>query len=544
MTNPSTEATPLAALAGVIAAASALAMSHLLDGLSSAIPSLVVSVGDVVIDSAPSAVEQWAIATLGTYDKPALILGILVISAVIGAVLGVAGRRNFAVPVVGFAAFGVFGGWAAAAAAPAWAAWTVAALSVAAGLLGLKVLLAALPEATLRTGPRSVDRTTEHGSSAGRPPRAASGEAVAWRPEPAGRASWDASRRRFLAMAGGLGAAVVVSVAGGRYLLARRRPVQTTSGALPTPAVAAPDVDAAVTFDVDGLHPWITPNEDFFRIDTALRVPRVDTADWSVAVTGMVERPFELTYEELLAMPLEEHVITLACVSNEVGGDLVDNARWLGVRLDRLLERAGVQPSADQIVGRSVDGFSAGFPTEVAFDGRDALVAVGMNGEPLPSEHGYPARLVVPGLFGYVSATKWLSTIELTTLAGYDAYWIPRGWAKFGPVVTQSQIAVPRAGATVTAGPTAVAGIAYAPTRGIAAVEVKVDDAPWGPAELAASYNEDTWRQWLYRWDAEPGHHRLTVRATDGNDELQIAEVSPVAPDGATGLHTVTVDVV
>ena len=511
-----------AAVAGILAAALSLAFSSLLVGMFSAAPSLVVSVGDWVIDSVPSGIEQWAIATLGTFDKPALIAGILVLSAVFGGVLGIAAARQFWVGVVGFSVFGALGAWAAASQEPVLAAVLTAAASVAVGVATLWWLLRAArpPAVPDSTGDAKADEV---------------------KPQPIGPRG---TRRSFLQAAGATAGVAVVSTVAGRYLLDQRTIAAARDElALPPASLPASEPGSAVSFDVANLHPWVTPNDEFYRIDTALRVPQVNPSTWQMAVTGMVDRPFEMTYDDLLSMPLEEHYITLACVSNEVGGELVDNARWLGTRLDALLERAGVQEGASQIVGLSVDGFSAGFPTEVAFDGRDALVAVGMNGEPLPRDHGFPARLVVPGLFGYVSATKWLSEIRLTTLEGFDSYWIPRGWAKFGPIVTQSQIDVPRRGATVAAGRTAVAGVAYAPTRGIARVEVQVDDGPWREAELAAAYNDDTWRQWLYRWDAQPGRHTLTVRATDGNDEPQIAEVSPVAPDGATGLHSIEVTV-
>jgi len=251
--------------------------------------------------------------------------------------------------------------------------------------------------------------------------------------------------------------------------------------------------------------------------------------------------PFTLTLDELLGEPMVERHVTLACVSNEVGGSLVGTARWLGVPLARLLERAGVQPTADQVVGRSVDGFTVGFPTAVALDGRDAIVAVCMNGEPLPRRHGFPARLVVPGLYGYVSATKWLTEIRLTTFDAFDAYWIERGWAEEGPVKTQSRIDVPRG--RVAAGPVAVAGVAWATHRGISAVEVRVDGGAWQPATLAAAISDDTWRQWHLTWDATPGRHVLEVRATDGGGEVQPAERTPVFPDGATGHHRIAVEV-
>jgi hypothetical protein len=288
----------------------------------------------------------------------------------------------------------------------------------------------------------------------------------------------------------------------------------------------------------------VVPNDRFYRIDTRLLgPPRVDVDGWRLRFTGMVDRPFELTYEELLALPMVEEYVTLACVSNEVGGDLVGNASWRGVPLATLLERAGVKKGADQIVGRSVDGFTVGFPTDIARDGRHALVAVGMNGELLPANHGFPARLVVAGLYGYTSATKWLEEVELTTWDSFDAYWIPRGWSKFAPVKVQSRIDAIRPNSPIVAGPVVVAGVAWAPHRGITRVEVQVDDEPWLDAELAEELSRSAWRQWLFRWPATPGSHRLRVRATAGDGETQTADISPPAPDGATGYHTIGIRV-
>jgi len=250
-------------------------------------------------------------------------------------------------------------------------------------------------------------------------------------------------------------------------------------------------------------------------------VPRPNIDTWRLKVTGLVEREITLTYDELLAMPLHEQYVTIACVSNEVGGDLVGNALWTGVRLKELLARAGVDPNATQIVGRAVDGFTAGFPTAWALaDEREALVAVAMNGEPLPPDHGFPARLIVPGLYGYVSATKWLAEIELTTLDGFDAYWVPLGWSKQAPILTQSRIDVPRDGAQVSAGSVAIAGVAWAPDRGIDGVEVQVDEEGWRAAELSSPISDATWVQFLRRWDATAGEHLVRVRAIDGTGEV------------------------
>jgi DMSO/TMAO reductase YedYZ molybdopterin-dependent catalytic subunit len=257
----------------------------------------------------------------------------------------------------------------------------------------------------------------------------------------------------------------------------------------------------------------------------------------------VVDRELTLDYEELVARPMIERDVTLACVSNEVGGDYIGNARWIGTPLADLLDEAGVDPGASQLVSRSVDGFTIGTPTAVVMDGRDAMLAVAMNGEPLPIEHGFPVRMVVPGLYGYVSATKWLVDLELTTLDAYDAYWIQRGWAKEAPIKTQSRIDTPRFGDEVPAGTVAVAGVAWAQHRGIERVEVRVDGGAWQEAELGAEDTVDTWRQWVYRWDAAPGRRTIAVRATDGDGRTQTAELAEPFPDGATGHHTITVDV-
>ncbi|MGH9135649.1 MAG: molybdopterin-dependent oxidoreductase [Acidimicrobiales bacterium] len=258
-------------------------------------------------------------------------------------------------------------------------------------------------------------------------------------------------------------------------------------------------------------------------------------------MAGLVDHPFELTYDELLSLQLVEADVTLTCVSNIVGGDLIGNARWLGVPLIDLLERAGVRSEATQVVGRSADRFTVGFPTAALLDGRSALVAIGMNGEPLPVEHGFPARLVVAGLYGYVSATKWLTEIELSTFDAFDAYWIRQGWAREGPIKNHARIDVPRPYAEIAAGRTMIAGVAWAPTRGIRTVEVQVDDRPWRTTTLAAASSDETWRQWTIEWDAAPGAHLIRVRATDGSGARQTATAREPFPDGATGLHTVAV---
>jgi DMSO/TMAO reductase YedYZ molybdopterin-dependent catalytic subunit len=312
---------------------------------------------------------------------------------------------------------------------------------------------------------------------------------------------------------------------------------------LPEPDTAAEPLASAVDFDLDGLSPFQTPNDTFYRIDTAVQVPNIRAEEWRLRVHGMVDNELEITWDDLVSRELEEFDITLACVSNEVGGNLIGNARWLGVRLDDVLREAGVQEGATQLVPRSIDGFEAGFPVADAMDGRDAIIAIGMNGEPLPLIHGYPARLVVPGLYGYVSATKWLVELELTTFEAFDHYWERRNWATEAPIKVQSRIDRPRGLAQIDAGEFTIAGVAWAQTRGIAMVEVQVGDGDWQEAELAEVPNDDTWRQWRLTTDLAPGLQRIRVRATDNDGTTQSEErVAPI-PDGAEGWHSIQVRV-
>jgi DMSO/TMAO reductase YedYZ molybdopterin-dependent catalytic subunit len=349
----------------------------------------------------------------------------------------------------------------------------------------------------------------------------------------------DIGRRRLMLALAAAGTVSVVTIAVGRGRLRTRAEAQRAALTLPEPVERQVDPTVENDFDLTFLTPIVVSNATFYRIDTALVVPTVDPADWTLTIDGMVDRPVEITYEELTSMPLVERYVTLACVSNEVGDRLVGNALWTGVPLRDLLDMAGVRDGADQIVGRSVDGFTAGFPTELAYDGRDALVAVGMNREVLPANHGFPARLVVPGLYGYVSATKWLDRIELTTWDAFDGYWIPRGWSKEGPIKTQSRIDRPRRREELTAGPYAMAGVAWAPTKGIAAVEVSIDDGPWQLAELSEPLSDDSWVQWKLDTELTEGDHEVRVRATDGTGFTQSPDPVPPAPNGAEGWHSV-----
>jgi DMSO/TMAO reductase YedYZ molybdopterin-dependent catalytic subunit len=356
-----------------------------------------------------------------------------------------------------------------------------------------------------------------------------------------------ADRRRFFQFAAAAGGGAAVAAFTGRELLGPSVDVESQREAVSLPPT---NIDIGVDgFEVEDLSPLITPNDEFYRIDTALVVPRVDASDWTLSFTGMVDNPFELTFDELVEMATLEEAVTIACVSNEVGDDLVGNAIWRGVPLADLLERAGVQDGATQVIGRSVDNFTTGFPTEVALDGRPAMIAIGMNGEPLPAAHGFPARIIVPGLYGYVSATKWLKEIELNTLEDFDAYWIPRGWAKQAPIKTQSRIDTPRSGRTREAGPLPIAGVAWGGIRSIERVEVRLIsrdgnyESGWLEAELGEKLSQSTWRQWVVVWDAIPGDYQVQVRATDGTGETQTEEEHKPAPDGATGWHTISLSI-
>ena len=524
--------TGAAATAGIISAAVALGVGEAITGLPGPGPSLVTSVGTEFIDRFAASLKDLAVELFGTNDKPALVVGIVITSLLLGAVSGTVAARRFLVGITGFVAFGIVGLWAYLRDPLGSTGIGIAAAitAVAAGIGSLAVLLRL-------AGRRVVDRVdadrvdadpVDNGVADG--PRIVAAPAS---PMEIGRPR----RREFL-----VGAAVLGVGAASTAMLGRRlRSSSTAEAARRTVAIPRVSSSRSVpseSFAVPGLSPYITPNTDFYRIDTALVTPQVDVGAWRLDLTGLVDRPFSLTYDELLALEAVEETITLQCVSNEVGGNLVDNAVWQGVPLAVLLDRAGVRDEATQIVGRSVDRWTAGFPTDVAGDGRVALVAYGMNGEPLPTRHGFPARLVVADLYGYVSATKWLREIELTTWDAFDGYWISRGWAKDGPIKTMSRIDVPGGGGRLPAGRTAIAGVAWAPSRGVSAVEVRVDDGEWQQCRIGDVASENTWVQWLYEWDATPGDHAISVRATDAQGDVQTGDVTSPAPDGATGWHT------
>ena len=506
-----------AAVAGVVAAATALGVSELLAGLLPGATSLVAAVGQVVIDLQPAGAKDVVVGLFGTNDKLALELFIVGVGLLIGAGLGLVARRRYEIAAGAFIAFGVVGFLAALGdplANPAMAA-TSSAISVGAGIWVLGWLLHRSP-------------TTAPLSDPDRP--------VAEMPD------W--SRRSFLIRAGGAGVAAVAAGAVGRNLLERQRIAPTGSGpAIPPASVTVPGlaVGTDLSASIDNLTPIVMPNDRFYRIDTALLTPVVDTAGWTLRIHGLVDRETTLTWEQLIALPMFEQYVTISCVSNEVGGRLVGNAKWTGVRLREVLEIAGVQPAATQLIGRSVDGWTAGMPTAWVMDpAREPMIALKMNDVPLPPAHGYPARLIVPGLYGYVSATKWLKELELTTLEAFDGYWIPLGWAKEAPILTQSRIDRPLG--LTNAGQVPIAGIAWAPDRGISRVEVAVDGV-WQDARLSKPISDATWVQWVLDWTATPGRHVIQVRATDGTGAVQVETSTPPAPDGARGWHKISLEV-
>jgi sulfite oxidase len=529
----------LGALAGLIAAAVGIAVGSLFAQLINAVLPTD-AVGAEFIDRVPKWLKTWAVDWFGTNDKRALRVGMFVVMGLLAAVFGVLSLRDRWVGVTGFVLAGLVGA-AAVIHRP-----TEPNRGVLGPIVGAVVGAVALVVL--------IDVLTGRWRQSVTPGRS--------------QAPLGVDRRQFVRVAG-TGVAVAAVATTATVALERRRVRQIESSAperLPavtpestpqptsgspastTPTDGAPTstspaesdtptVDAAFA-ELNTANPFVTPNDDFYRIDTVLSFPRINVGSWKLRIHGMVDRELQLTYDDLLARPQVERMVTIACVSNEVGGDLIGNAVWQGVFLADVLREAGVQPGAEQVFGTSADGWTCGFPVAAALDGRDAMVVIGMNGQPLPIEHGFPARVIVPGLYGYVSATKWVTNLKLTTWDADEGYWVPRGWAREAPIKTQSRIDVPRRDEAVSPGDVVVAGVAWAQQRGIAKVEVRVDDGPWNEATLGERGSDDTWREWVYLWEATAGTHILTVRATDKTGYTQTESISRPDPDGATGWHS------
>jgi DMSO/TMAO reductase YedYZ molybdopterin-dependent catalytic subunit len=502
------------AAAGIAAGLLSLGLAEIVAGIISPSASPLVALGDVVVDQVPPGLKDLAISWFGTHDKQVLLGTAFVIAVLLSAAAGVLAVRGkqagtYLVLVLGALAAG------AAATRPDATAFSIMP-SIAGALAGMITLskLAPVTRAAVLAPP--------------------------------GSRAQEVSRRRAVIGLSTVVAAGAVSGGIGRLLGSRLRGADTSRAAiaLPAPADPAAALPAGVEVGVPGVAPFITPNADFYRIDTALVVPRLTAEDWSLRIHGLVEREVTISYQDLLDAALVERDITLMCVSNYVGGDLTSNARWLGVPIRSVLAQAGPTPGADMVLSKSSDGFTAGTPLDVLLDpGRDSLLAIGMNGEPLPIEHGFPVRMVVPGLYGYVSATKWVVDLKVTRFADDEGYWTPRGWSATGPIKPGSRFDVPKDVSQVPAGQVALAGVAWCEHRGIARVQVQRDGGEWLEAQVAAQASPDTWRQWVYRWDATPGRYRWRVRAITSDGEVQTGEGAEPAPDGATGWHVIDVTV-
>lgn len=497
---------PVATLIGVLSVAAALAAGHLVAGLVGPTASPFIAVGNSAIDLTPLPLKDFAVRTFGVYDKLVLLLGMAVVLLVVAAVAGVLSRTR---------------------------PWPGVTLATAVGLLGFVAVLnrpdlgqlgILAPLASLLAGVL-VFRWL-HGVALER----AVGEPV-----------YNDSRRRFLRTSAGVAVGAGV-LGGGGQLLADRIDVEGSRAAVGAlvPADAAPPVPAGADFAAQGTPRFITSNRDFYRIDTALTLPRVRAEDWRLRIHGVVDKEVSFDFSDIRNRRLIERPVTLTCVSNEVGGEYVSNANFIGVPLRELLLEAGVKPGSDQLMSTSVDGWTAGTPVEALLDAnRGAMLAIGMNGEPLPIEHGFPARMVVPGLYGYISATKWVVDMELTRFDQKQGYWVPRGWSAKGPIKTQSRVDSPRGFRTVPSGKVTVSGVAWAQYVGVRKVEVRLDGGEWREAELATEVSVNTWRMWRATVDVPRGEHRVEVRATDNTGYTQTDERVPPAPDGATGWHSV-----
>ena len=562
----------LGAIAGVLAAGTALGVGQLVAGLTGATGSPVVAVGQLQIDFTPPWLKNFAINEFGSDDKLVLVSGILVVLGIFAALIGVAATRRLAYGMAGLVVFAAIGLTAAAtrptatvsSVLPTLAATAAAAvvLRVLIGRIGPPVTAGTL--ATPQAWPDSWGDTGEDDAdgadgaaelAAPDLPPAMTGTGGVIRPSAAQGRDWlarapgpsapvEPARRSFLAASvATAGIAATAGLAG--RLLAERSSVATARSAvkIPRPTGTGPALPPGTDLDIPGLASFITPNNNFYRVDTAIVLPEVDPSSWQLRIHGMVSREITITFDELLRRPLIEDYVTLCCVSNPVGGPYIGNAKWLGASLASLLRQAGIKAGADQLMCTSVDGFTSGTPVQTVMDGRDALLAVAMNGQPLPIAHGFPARMVVPGLYGYVSATKWVTDINVTTFAGNYAYWAQRGWSQQAPIKTESRIDVPSGVNQIPAGRTAVAGVAWAQHKGIEAVEVRVDQGPWNQARLAAVPDLDTWRQWVWEWDATSGNHVIEARATDKTGYTQTAVLAQPEPNGATGYPSVAVTV-
>jgi DMSO/TMAO reductase YedYZ molybdopterin-dependent catalytic subunit len=513
------------ALAGLLSGAVGVCVAFLISGLTGLVGSPVVAVAEGAIDLSPPPLKNFAIREFGTNDKLVLQIGVVVVLAVFAAVIGVLAQRNMRYGVIGIGAFCVVG-LIAVGTRPTFSPRDVLPTlvgSVAAGFAIDRLVRAAGTLSVADSPDKPADDDQRHR------------RATLTISEP--------DRRHFMTLGATAAGAAAVAYLGGR-LLSERANVTAAESSMRLPAAAVPaSLPAGTDLGIPGLSSFITPNSAFYRVDTAIVLPQIPPSSWQLRIHGMVSKEIVLTFDDLIKRPLIEDYITLCCVSNPVAGPYIGNAKWLGASLRSLLREAGIKAGADQLFCTSFDGFTSGTPVATAMDGRDALLAVAMNGKPLPVAHGFPVRTVVPGLYGYVSACKWITDIEVTTYARNQAYWAQRGWFAQAPIKTESRIDVPNGQAPIRAGRTAIAGVAWAQHRGIDAVEVRVDRGPWQQATLAAVPGIDTWRQWAMHWDAAAGNHIIEARATDKTGRTQTAMQAAPEPNGASGYPIVQVTV-
>ncbi|MDN5550164.1 MAG: molybdopterin-dependent oxidoreductase [Brevibacterium aurantiacum] len=513
-------------LAGIVATLVYFGAGEFISGAFSATSAPLLILGQTIIPLVPTAMIKTAISIFGTNDKLALVITLVIVGAILGGVIGRIGLHRRALSFVLLIGLGILPVVLLLSTGGSFLDAVPALLGVGLGCAVYVGLIRFAGRAEqLSGGPVDNDVKLDADAHSGTDLHPGT------------------DRRAFFGLAAGLSVVGIAAIAAGQSaaILARNAAGAVTKLVLPRPATSAPKIPAGADLNIEGLAPIITPNDDFYRIDTALIPPSVDAASWSLRIHGMVDEEVTITMDELLELPLEEHRVSLTCVSNEVGGDLVGNATWLGYPVRELLKRAKPQDGADMVLSTSDDGFTASTPLETLTDDRASLLAVGMNGEPLPRDHGFPARLVVPGLYGFVSATKWVTELEVTRFADKEAYWTTRGWSTHGPVLVASRVDVPRAGAQVNPnkdGQIVTAGMAWAQHVGIAEVRVRIDSGDWHTAELSEELNSDTWRQWRCAFDdLESGSHTVTVRAVDADGNVQISERRPAIPGSATGLH-------
>ncbi|CAN5907099.1 sulfite oxidase [soil metagenome] len=540
--------------AGTVGAVVAFGLAELVHGIYQLVPSVFVALAQLIVKLTPGTLVTQGIELLGAADIPVLITCLVIGTVIVAGLLAFLAVRSPLLALIGvsvLAAIAIVATFSEPFVDPFFTVVTV----VGALSTGVTVSALLLRASALTDSQAAPAGSEAHGASAmagvrSREAHSSGGIAV--------------DRRNFLLLGGGAAAAGLAAVGVGRVLagggggeasapkslsLSKSPGGGTSGGTTSVQNKTLPPPPAAASIDVEGMPPLITSAKDFYLIDTALSSPRIDVDKWSLKIKGSgISTPLEMSYKDLQSMSTRESDVTLSCVSNKVGGGLISNGRWTGVMLSDVLKEAGVDPnklnkSSEQLVGRSADGWTGGFKTKLAFDGREALVAFGLNDSELPVKHGFPVRLVIPGLYGYVSATKWLTEIELTDW-DFDAYWIQRTWSKEGPIKTQSRIDTVRGKEKLSAGTVPVGGVAWAPHRGISKVEVSTDDGgTWNEARLAEQLDEDTWRQYVYEWDAKAGDHTLKVRATDGDGQTQTDKKSKPHPSGATGYHTLNVSV-